>query len=95
MYRLFWSNEGICDLFCYSKVLIFHIGEVALIKRVPKTDYFCFKKKKDKAWWLGGNVGGEYYRGLLIYCFAFDFGPVFSAPFSPVESKAAPSFSHT
>ena len=30
MYRLFLSNEGICDLFCYSKVrLIFHIGEIA------------------------------------------------------------------
>jgi hypothetical protein len=34
-------------------------------------------------------IGGEYYRGLLIYCFAFEFGHCFQ-PRSPLlKSKAA------
>jgi hypothetical protein len=68
-------------------------------KTSPKHWSLLFQKEKRQSLMIRevieGNIKGEYYRGLLIYCFAFEFGHCFQPRSTLLKSKAAPSFSHT
>ena len=110
-YRLTKSKENRvnCEISIgYFEVLIFHIGEAALMYNRKRMIYSILllwttiKKTKDRlsskkqVTSTGqGNIRGEYQRGMLIFCFAIVIGDCFRPRTPLLISKTAPGFSDT